>query len=119
MKQRGLFHHDLKNLHVGLLHAIAAQAADVVDGLFHVAADDAVAAEEVVVLFAHLIAKDACLNGKGDFACTGRLGTVADDARCDAQGILQGVLDDTERLTHEVGDAAARGATCTDGTAIG
>ena len=90
----GLFHHDFQDLHVGLLHAVATEAANVVDGLFHVFADDAVAAKEVVVLLAHLIAEDARFHGKGDLARAGRLGTVADDTRSDTQGILQGVFND-------------------------
>ena len=51
---KGLFNHYLKDLHVGLLHAQTTEAADVVDGLFGVAADDAVATEEVVAVLAHL-----------------------------------------------------------------
>ena len=47
-------HHNLQDLDVGLLHAEAAEATDVVDGLFGVAADDAVATEEVVAVLAHL-----------------------------------------------------------------
>ena len=63
-----LFHHNLKNLHIGLLHAEAAETADVVDGLFDILADDAVATKEVATLLAHLVAEDARLYGKGDFA---------------------------------------------------
>ena len=48
-------HHDFQNLHVGLLHAVAAEAADVVDGLFDVLTDDTIAAKEVAALLAHLV----------------------------------------------------------------
>ena len=90
-----------------------------VDGLFDVLADDAVAAEEVAALFAHLITEDARLHGKGNLAGTRGLGAVADDASGHAQGVLEGVLDDAERLTQKVGDATAGGATRTDGTTVG
>ena len=90
-----------------------------VDGLFDVLADDAVAAEEVAALFAHFVAEDARLHGEGDLAGAGGLGTVADDAGGHAEGVLQGMFDDVKRLAQEVGDAAARGAACADGAAIG
>ena len=123
MSENGLsshlsFHHYLQNLHVGFLHAEATQAADVVDGLFHVLADDAIAAEEVAALLAHLVAEDTSFDGEGDLAGTRGLGAIADDACCHAKSVLKGVLDDAERLAHEVGDATARGAACTDGTTI-
>lgn len=88
MEVRCLFHHDFQDLDVGLLHAVATQTTDVVDGLFHVSADDAVATKEVVVLLAHFVAEDACFYRKGDFARTGRFGAVADDASSDAQSIF-------------------------------
>ena len=90
-----------------------------VDGLFDILADDAVAAEEVAALFAHLITEDARLHGKGNLAGTRGLGAVADDASGHAQGVFKGVFDDVEWLTHEVGDATAGGAACADGTTVG
>ena len=116
---RGLFHHYLKDLHVGLLHAVAAEATDVVDGLFNVLADDTVAAKEVAALFAHLIAQDTRLHGEGDLAGARGLGAIAYDAGGHAEGIFKGVLDDAERLAHKVGDATARGTACADGTTVG
>ena len=85
---RCLFHHDFQDLDVGLLHAVATQTTDVVDGLFHVSANDTIATKEVVVLLAHLVAEDACFHRKGDFARARRLGAIADDASSDAQSIL-------------------------------
>ena len=59
---KGSLHHYLQDLHVGLLHAEATKATDVVDGLFGVAADDAIAAQQVVAVLAHLEAEQSGLD---------------------------------------------------------
>ncbi len=116
---KGLLHHNLQDLDVGLLHAEATEATDVVDGLFGVAADDAVAAQQVVAVLAHLEAEQSGLDRQGDLACARRLGTVAHDAGGHAEGVLQSVFDDIKTVTEEEGDAAARGAARADGTTVG
>ena len=82
--RRFSLNHNLQNLHISLPHAVTAEASDVVDGFFGVAADDAVAAEEVAALLAHLVAEDARLHGEGDLAGTRGLGAVTDDTSRDA-----------------------------------
>lgn len=111
--------HDLNDFLVGLPHAHGAQAADVADGVFHALGQDPVAAPELLAPAEHLVAQDARVHSGSDFRCAGGLGTVADDAGIDGQGVDQGMGDAAGVAALEVGDAAARAAARADGAAVG
>ena len=85
--------HHFDDLFIRLLHALAAQTAEALDGVLHALFHQAVAAVELLALAVHLMSEEACLHSHGDLGRAGGLGAVAHDAAGDGQGIDQGVGD--------------------------
>ena len=94
--QRSVAHHDVQNLHVGGLHAVAAHAADVPDGLLDVATGQTLAVLEALVLLGHAVGEQARADGGGDLCRAGALRTIADDAA---------------HVAQRIGDVIGRGST--------
>src|SRR5699024_11732962 len=81
-----VLHHDLDDLFVGLAHPLAAQLADVADGVLNALGDDAVPGTELLAVQVHMVAHDAGLDAGSDLGGAAGLGAVADDARDDEIG---------------------------------
>ena len=102
-----------------MLHALAAQTAEALDGVLHALFHKAVAAVELLALAVHLMSEEACLHCHGDFCRAGGLGTVAHDAAGDGQGVDDGVGDLLHAAAMEEGDTRTGRRAGADGAAVG
>lgn len=99
--------HDLQDLFVGFPHALAAELADVGDGVLNALGEDAVSAVELMAAPVHLQAENGGVDCGGDFGGAGGLGAVADHAADDRKGVDDGVLDHRAVLREQIGNAGA------------
>ena len=116
---RALFlQHEPDDFFVGFSHAEGGEEADGFNGFFDAVFDDAVAAEEFVAVFVHRQADQARVDGRGDLGGAACLGSVADDAGVDGDGVDDGVRDGVQAAALQIRDARAGAAARADGSAV-
>ena len=96
-----------------------AKLSDVADGIFHTFGYDSVAGAELLAVFIHMVAKDACLYAGSDFGGAAWFGSIADNAGYDSKGIDQGMGDRRIVSALQIGDAASGRTASADGAAVG
>ena len=98
--------HNVQDLHIGALHALAAHAADAFDGLFDVILDKTLAGLKDSALLAHVHGEQSHADRRGDLGGAGALRPVADHAAGGIDGVGDDAADVLIAAAEHIGDAA-------------
>ncbi len=112
-------HHDSNDLVVGLLHALLAKTAHILEGVFYALGHNAVTGAELIAADVHIVAQQTGLHRSCDLCCAGGLGAIADDAGNHCQCIDDSMDDGIIVTAAEIGDTGTRTSARADGTAVG
>ena len=112
-------HHDSNDLVVGLLHALLAKTAHILEGVFYALGHNTVTSAELIAADVHIVAQQTGLHRSCDLCCAGGLGAIADDAGNHSKCVDDSMDDGIIVTTAEIGDTGTRTSARADGTAVG